>query len=84
LLVDEPSIGLAPKLVEQTMELIAGIREKFNVAVLIVEQNVRALLTVIDRVYLLRVGEIVYHEDQIDESTENRLREQFLGKEKDK
>lgn len=79
LLVDEPSIGLAPKLVEQTMELIAEIRDHFHTAVLLVEQNVPALLRVSDRVCLLRVGEIVYRQDAVDEETENRLREHFLS-----
>jgi ABC-type branched-subunit amino acid transport system ATPase component len=79
LLIDEPSIGLAPRLVGRTMDLIREIREKFNTAVLMVEQNVRALLAVAERVYLLRNGEIVYQEDAIDKETESRLRKRFLG-----
>lgn len=78
LLVDEPSIGLAPKLVSQTMELIAQCREQFNTSVLIVEQNVRAMLTIADRVYLLRTGKIVHEEPQVNAETEQILRELFL------
>lgn len=78
ILVDEPSIGLAPQLVEQTMQLIAGAREDRGVSVLIVEQNVRAMLTIADRVYLLKTGTISYAEPQVDEGTEQRLRERFL------
>ena len=78
LLVDEPSIGLAPQLVAQTMELIANCREEFNASVLIVEQNVRAMLTVADRAYLLKTGRIVHEEKSVDGGTEQRLRDLFL------
>lgn len=78
LLVDEPSIGLAPQLVAQTMELIANCREEFSTSVLIVEQNVRAMLTVADRAYLLKTGRIVHEEGSVDGGTEQRLRDLFL------
>lgn len=78
LLVDEPSIGLAPQLVAQTMELIRNCRDEFNTSVLIVEQNVRSMLTIADRVYLLKTGKIVYNESRVDVGTEQRLRELFL------
>ncbi len=78
LLIDEPSIGLAPVLVQHTMDLISDIRAKFGTSVLIVEQNVRAMLTIVDRVYLLRLGKIVYEEPSVNDRTEDRLRELFL------
>ena len=78
LLVDEPSIGLAPKLVEQTMQMIQKAREDRGVSVLIVEQNVRAMLTIADRVYLLKAGAISYTEPQVNSKTEEKLRELFL------
>ncbi len=78
LLVDEPSIGLAPKLVSMTIELISSIRENYHTSILIVEQNVRALLTIADRVYLIRMGNIVHEEKKVDENTESFLRELFL------
>lgn len=78
LLIDEPSIGLAPQLVSQTMELIRQIRDRNNITVLMVEQNVRALLTLADRVYLLRQGRIVYEDPAVSPETEGKLRELFL------
>ena len=78
ILVDEPSIGLAPMLVEQTMDLIEKIREKFNTTVLIVEQNVHAMLNIVDRIYLLNTGKIIHEETQIKPETEQRLRDLFL------
>lgn len=78
ILVDEPSIGLAPSLVKQTIDLIRGLRDNYNTTVLIVEQNVRALLEIADRVYLLSSGKIVHEEEYVDQDTESRLRELFL------
>lgn len=78
ILVDEPSIGLAPKLVKQTMDLIKKIREKFDTTVLVVEQNVHAMLNITDRVYLLSSGEIIHEEEKVDSSTEKCLRDLFL------
>jgi len=57
LLMDEPSAGLAPVIVQRIFELIKQIREK-GFTVLIVEQNIRQVLKVVDRAYLLEVGRI--------------------------
>lgn len=78
LLVDEPSIGLSPTMVKQTMDLISEIREKMEVTILVVEQNVGAMLKIADRVYLLSMGKVIYREDSIDEGTQARLGEYFL------
>lgn len=78
ILVDEPSIGLAPILVEETMKIIKNIRDKYNTTVLIVEQNVHAMLKITDRVYLLSTGRIAHEEKEVGPDTEKRLRELFL------
>jgi branched-chain amino acid transport system ATP-binding protein len=57
LLMDEPSAGLAPLLVHQVFELVARIGAE-GFTVLIVEQNVRQVLDIVDRAYLLEVGSI--------------------------
>ncbi len=57
LLMDEPSAGLAPLVVEQVFELVERIRAE-GFTVLIVEQNVRQVLDVVDRAYLLETGRI--------------------------
>jgi branched-chain amino acid transport system ATP-binding protein len=57
LLLDEPSAGLAPVIVQQVMELVRRIRAE-GYTVLIVEQNVSQVLRVVDRAYLLEVGRI--------------------------
>lgn len=58
-LLDEPSQGLAPKLAQDVMKTIARLRDE-NLGVLVVEQNVRSVLAVCDRVYVLQHGRIVH------------------------
>jgi branched-chain amino acid transport system ATP-binding protein len=59
LLIDEPSIGLAPKLVAQVFDTIVSIREKLGTAVLIVEQQAQQILRIADSVFVLRAGQLI-------------------------
>jgi branched-chain amino acid transport system ATP-binding protein len=59
LLLDEPSVGLAPVLVEQVMEAVRRIKREFGIGAIVVEQNVRAALKECDRVAVLKDGRIV-------------------------
>lgn len=63
LLLDEPSLGLAPSLVERMMDTIQRIARDGNLTVLLVEQNVRQALRIADRVYVMRTGRIILEED---------------------
>jgi branched-chain amino acid transport system ATP-binding protein len=58
LMLDEPSFGLAPILVEQTFEMVEKINKQ-GIAILLVEQNVQAALELAHRAYLLENGSIV-------------------------
>jgi len=62
ILLDEPSQGLAPKLVQDVMAAVRKLRAE-GVAVLIIEQNARSVLAATDRVYILRHGQIAYEGD---------------------
>jgi branched-chain amino acid transport system ATP-binding protein len=62
LLVDEPSLGLAPIMIREAFKALAELRRS-GIAILLVEQNVRSALALADRAYVLRQGEIVMEGD---------------------
>ena len=59
LLLDEPSLGLAPAVVQRIMDLIRELAERDGLSVLLVEQNVAQALRIADRVYVMRAGRII-------------------------
>jgi branched-chain amino acid transport system ATP-binding protein len=62
MLLDEPSLGIAPAVVNKTFATIRELALERGTSVLIVEQNVKALVGIADRIYVLRNGEIVLEE----------------------
>jgi len=78
LLLDEPSAGLAPMIVEQVFALVARVRSG-GLTVLIVEQNVAQVLRVVDRAYLLETGSIRLSGASADLVKDARIREAYLG-----
>jgi branched-chain amino acid transport system ATP-binding protein len=59
LMIDEPSIGLAPMMVTQVFDTIVSIRNKLGTAVLIVEQQAQQVLRIVDSVYVIRAGNLI-------------------------
>ncbi len=79
LLMDEPSMGLAPILVERSFEIIKQVNDD-GVAILVVEQNANVSLSIADRGYVLSTGRVVL-EGKADELIENDdLRKAYLGR----
>jgi branched-chain amino acid transport system ATP-binding protein len=66
ILVDEPSLGLAPALVDQVMEVIGRLARDESLSVLLIEQNVARTLSVVDRGYFMRSGRIILEETAED------------------
>lgn len=62
LLIDEPSLGLSPNLVDQVMETIGRLAKEESLSVLLVEQNVVKTLPVVDRAYFVRSGRVILEE----------------------
>ena len=60
LMLDEPSLGLAPKIVEQIFEIIARLRKEQGISILLVEQNARLALSVADYGYVIERGRVVF------------------------
>jgi len=78
LLMDEPSAGLAPLVVQQVFELVQRIRSE-GLTVLIVEQNVQQVLEVVDRAYLLEVGHIKLAGTAAELKGNDFIRKSYMG-----
>jgi branched-chain amino acid transport system ATP-binding protein len=77
-LFDEPSLGLAPTIVDDMFDIIARVRQD-GAAVLLVEQNVLKALDVADRAYVLEQGRIVSTGLPVDLLQQPHIREAYLG-----
>jgi len=73
LLVDEPSVGLAPLLVQHTVTMIKELKEGFNLTVLMAEQNFQQAIRIADRGYIIVHGEIAFEGKNADELRNNEL-----------
>jgi branched-chain amino acid transport system ATP-binding protein len=78
LMLDEPSLGLAPLVVKDIFRAIEGLRAT-GVTILLVEQNARAALTVADHAYVLDMGEIALEGPARDLAGDSRVIETYLG-----
>jgi branched-chain amino acid transport system ATP-binding protein len=80
LLLDEPSMGLAPMIVAQIFEIVREINQS-GVTVLLVEQNAAQALSLANRGYVLETGEIVLHGSGRELLADDRVRAAYLGEE---
>jgi branched-chain amino acid transport system ATP-binding protein len=78
LMLDEPSMGLAPILVEEIFDIIATLN-KSGVTILLVEQNAQMALSIADRGYVLETGKIVLASDAKELLTNDSVRKAYLG-----
>ena len=78
LMLDEPSLGLAPLIVREIFRIIAGLRER-GVSILLVEQNARAALQVADYAYVLEMGAVAMEGKASDLADDPRVVEAYLG-----
>jgi branched-chain amino acid transport system ATP-binding protein len=78
LLLDEPSLGLSPIMVEQLGEAIADIRKRSGTSILLVEQNVGLALEMVSHVYVMQAGKIVL-EGAAQEMVLDDIRRAYLG-----
>jgi len=79
LLLDEPTLGLAPKLVRLVFDLVVRLRDEEGVTILLVEQNVHQALRVSDRAYLMRVGGIEAEGAPDELRRDSRVQAAYLG-----
>ena len=78
LLLDEPSLGLAPLIVREIFRVLVDLRQR-GLSILLVEQNVRAALQVSDYGYVLEMGEVVAEGPSAELARDPRILETYLG-----
>ena len=80
LLVDEPSVGLSPALVSRTIDKVQELKDKYQLTVLMAEQNFHQAIRIADRGYVIVHGQIVFTGNSPDELGDNDLiRECYMG-----
>jgi branched-chain amino acid transport system ATP-binding protein len=78
LMLDEPSLGLAPQIVRESFRIIADLH-KSGVSILLIEQNARAALTIADHGYVMEHGEIALQGSAAELAQNPRVVESYLG-----
>jgi branched-chain amino acid transport system ATP-binding protein len=79
LLLDEPSLGLAPKIVAEVMTLVRRLRDENGLTVLLVEQNARSALAIADHGIVLNLGRVAAAADAAALAADAALRHHYLG-----
>jgi branched-chain amino acid transport system ATP-binding protein len=77
LLIDEPSVGLAPLLVSRTIDKIKELKEGYQLTVLMAEQNFTQAIRIADRGYVIVHGRIEFEGRSADELNDNEMIRQF-------
>ena len=80
LLLDEPSMGLAPIVTSQIYEQIRHLNTKEGISILLVEQNARLALNLAHRGYVIETGRIVMEGQSVELSQSNEIQRAYLGK----
>ena len=80
LLLDEPSMGLAPRIVSEIFGIVKKLRDENNTTILLVEQNTRLALNVADRGYILETGRIVLQGSSSELLENKEVKRAYLGK----
>jgi branched-chain amino acid transport system ATP-binding protein len=79
LLLDEPSLGLAPLIVADLFACLAQVRQEFGTTVLLVEQNANLALDFADRAYVIEAGQIIHRGTSGELRADDRIRQAYLG-----
>ena len=79
LLLDEPTLGLAPIIVKEVFEKVAEISERLNTTIMVVEHNIKGVLDIVDRTYVLDKGTVVHNGTPQSIRETDILNQVFLG-----
>ena len=80
LLLDEPTLGLAPIVVKEVFQKVSEISERLNTTILVVEHNIKGVLDIVDRAYVLDLGRVVHDGTPQSVQETDILTQVFLGR----
>lgn len=83
LLLDEPSMGLAPNLIKEIFQYIQKLKRELKLSILLVEQNARSALSIADRAYILETGKILFEGDAPTIAGHPEVQRAYLGRDID-
>ncbi|HEB29295.1 MAG TPA: ABC transporter ATP-binding protein [Spirochaetes bacterium] len=81
LLMDEPSVGLAPKIVENIFQTLIQLQEETNLTIFLVEQNAKLALQICQRGYVIETGQIILSGEKDELMNNKEVIRAYLGKE---
>jgi len=79
MLIDEPSLGLAPKIVLEVYKTIRSLRDNYKITIFIADQNAHRVLDICDRAYVIENGRVVMEGTPEELKRDKRIREVYLG-----
>jgi branched-chain amino acid transport system ATP-binding protein len=79
LMIDEPSLGLAPLVIDRVYEILAGLRAQRSVSMIIVEQNTGRIADIADRIHVIRNGRIVLSRSPAETGASTAIDEAYFG-----
>jgi branched-chain amino acid transport system ATP-binding protein len=82
ILLDEPSMGLAPLIIREIFRVILELKNEIGLTVLLVEQNANAALSIADRGYVMEIGKIILEQDAISLLKNQDVKRAYLGRDK--
>jgi branched-chain amino acid transport system ATP-binding protein len=82
LLLDEPSMGLAPLVIKEIFRVISELKNEMGLTVLLVEQNATAALGIADRGYVMETGKIILEQDALSLLKNQEVKRAYLGRDK--
>jgi branched-chain amino acid transport system ATP-binding protein len=78
-MIDEPSLGLAPKIVEQVYDILLSLRRESGLTLLINEQSLQRVMKAADRLYVIRAGEVCFEKARQTEVDRPAILDAYFG-----
>jgi branched-chain amino acid transport system ATP-binding protein len=78
-MIDEPSLGLAPKIIDQVYDILLALRQEIGLTLLINEQSLQRVMKAADRLYVIRAGQVCFHKSGQTEQDRAAILEAYFG-----